>query len=56
VKIAKLNLLDIFAKYAYFLMINMKKNKYFIAKNVEFAELVDKKIVIIAIYVNAAIL
>jgi hypothetical protein len=51
--IAKLNLLGIFAIYATFLMINIKKKKYFIVMDVEFVELEEEKTSFIVMFVAA---
>ena len=53
-KNVKQNLLGIFAISVFYLMTSMKKNKYIIVINAEFAELVEKKTHSIVIYVNAA--
>jgi hypothetical protein len=54
VKNVILNLLGIFAKFASYLMTNTKKSKYIIVINVEYAELVEKKIHSTVKHVNAA--
>ena len=55
-KNAKLNLLDIFAKFANFMIMISKERRSFIAKDVEYAELEEKKISFIVIHANFVLL
>ncbi len=56
VKNVKFNLLPIFAMFVIYLIINGKKNKFFIVKVVAFVGLEEEKISFIVIHANVVFL